>query len=84
MFQAMRRIVSSLGNEKVTECTFDRAIRNSFLGMHISYFPFQLVMRMHMYVVSGILASHSLSMSSCGCSVCRHGSWCAPELCRQA
>lgn len=57
MFQAMRRIVSSLGNEKVTECTFDRAIRKSFLGTHIIYFPFQLVMRM--YVVSGIFARHS-------------------------
>ncbi|RID42863.1 hypothetical protein BRARA_J02720 [Brassica rapa] len=31
MFQAMRRIVSSLGNAQVTECTFDRAIRKSFL-----------------------------------------------------
>lgn len=31
MFQAMRRIVSSLGNEQVSECTFDRAIRKSFL-----------------------------------------------------
>ncbi|XP_010423546.1 PREDICTED: probable aspartyl aminopeptidase [Camelina sativa] len=31
MFQAMRRIVSSLGNNQATECTFDRAIRKSFL-----------------------------------------------------
>lgn len=51
MFQAMRRIVSSLGNKQVTECTFDRAIRKSFLGTH--FLLFQLF---NVYVVSGIFA----------------------------
>lgn len=33
MFQAMRRIVKCLGHESSGEGAFDRAIRQSFLGM---------------------------------------------------
>lgn len=59
MFQAMRRIVSSLGDEKVTECTFDRAIRKSFLGTHqLLSFPVT-----YACVVSRVFARQQLSMS---------------------
>lgn len=33
MFEAMRRIVSCLGQKTVGECGFSRAIRHSFLGI---------------------------------------------------
>jgi hypothetical protein len=37
MFQAMRRIVAGLANNYVGEGTFERTIRQSFLGMSFSY-----------------------------------------------
>jgi aspartyl aminopeptidase len=37
MFQAMRRIVASLANNYVGEGSFERTIRQSFLGIPSSY-----------------------------------------------
>lgn len=35
MFEAMKRISANLGEQTVGECSFARAIRNSFLGTQI-------------------------------------------------